>query len=375
MPEAAKKRVRPAEKITTANRFSELQGLHPPDPDPPDPPDAAAAPPLAVWEDWLTRPDKYREVRFQSPFEVNHIAKSVEHRLIKLDGTLAGVPARFLLDSGASHSYVSQSFVTRNKLSEASADDGEHSVRLSVTLADGTIKRSGGVLSAVSVRISSYSDHLDLAVTELSSAYDAILGMAWLTHYNPVIDWRAGTISFSKGLEEHVLQPAQSPSPTTKPRSAACLNTISSKQLTKQARKGLIEYAIAVYPNIIHDAIALHSISSSSSTPTASHDPLEEVRQQVLQLFRDVFPDELPAGLPPSREVDHRIELVPGSSPPSRPTFRLSERELVELKKQLEELVKAGFIRPSKSPFGAPILFVKKKDGTMRMCIDYRTAP
>ena len=80
----------------------------------------------------------------------------------------------------------------------------------------------------------------------------------------------------------------------------------------------------------------------------------------------------LPAGLPPSREVDHKIELVPGSRPTSRPTFRMSASELAELKKQLEELVKAGFIQPSKSPFGAPILFVKKKDGTMRMCVDYR---
>ena len=96
------------------------------------------------------------------------------------------------------------------------------------------------------------------------------------------------------------------------------------------------------------------------------------MRREVLSKYKHVFPDELPAGLPPSREVDHKIELIPGSTPPSRPTFRLSEKELVELKKQLEELVKAGFIRPSKSPFGAPILFVKKKDGTMRMCVDYR---
>ena len=93
---------------------------------------------------------------------------------------------------------------------------------------------------------------------------------------------------------------------------------------------------------------------------------------RLLKSYRDVFPDELPPGLPPSREVDHRIELTPGAVPPSRPTFRLSATELVELKKQLEELVKAGFIQPSKSPFGAPILFVKKKDGTMRMCVDYR---
>lgn len=104
----------------------------------------------------------------------------------------------------------------------------------------------------------------------------------------------------------------------------------------------------------------------------AAGDSLDSIRRATLQRFRDVFPDELPAGLPPSREVDHRIELVPGAKPPSRPTFRLSQTELDELKQQLAELTKAGFIQPSKSPFGAPILFVKKKDGTMRMCVDYR---
>ncbi len=92
----------------------------------------------------------------------------------------------------------------------------------------------------------------------------------------------------------------------------------------------------------------------------------------MLKQYADVFPAELPAGLPPARDVDHRIELVPGSTPQSRPTFRLSGKELEELKKQLTELTAAGFIQPSKSPFGAPILFVKKKDGTMRMCVDYR---
>ena len=105
------------------------------------------------------------------------------------------------------------------------------------------------------------------------------------------------------------------------------------------------------------------------SAPDPNLDP---VRHRVLAPYADVFPDDLPPGLPPSREIDHRIELVPGATPPSRPTYRLSAAELTELKKQLAELSAAGFIRPSKSPFGAPILFVKKKDGSMRMCVDYR---
>ena len=125
----------------------------------------------------------------------------------------------------------------------------------------------------------------------------------------------------------------------------------------------------------IHDALSRgHRVSAAelSAAVHAESDELASARNATLAAYRDVFPDALPDGLPPSREVDHRIELVPGSSPPSRPTIRLSATELVELKKQLTNCRSAGFIQPCKSPFGAPILFVKKKDGTMRMCVDYR---
>ena len=92
----------------------------------------------------------------------------------------------------------------------------------------------------------------------------------------------------------------------------------------------------------------------------------------LLRSYEDVFPDALPLGLPPAREVDHAIELEPGAPPPSRPTYRMSFQELEELERQLREYVGNGWIRPSQSPYGAPILFVKKKDGTTRMCTDYR---
>ncbi|KAA3487887.1 reverse transcriptase [Gossypium australe] len=87
--------------------------------------------------------------------------------------------------------------------------------------------------------------------------------------------------------------------------------------------------------------------------------------------FSDVFPQELP-GLPPVREVEFGIELLPGTTPISIALYRMAPTELKELKSQLQELTDRGFARPSFSPWGAPVLFVKKKDGTMRMCIDYR---
>ena len=91
----------------------------------------------------------------------------------------------------------------------------------------------------------------------------------------------------------------------------------------------------------------------------------------VVKDFSDVFPKELP-GIPPEREVDLSIEILAGTTPTSRAPYKMAPTELKELKIQLQELLDKGFIRPSVSPWGAPVLFVKKKDGTLRMCIDYR---
>jgi hypothetical protein len=88
--------------------------------------------------------------------------------------------------------------------------------------------------------------------------------------------------------------------------------------------------------------------------------------------FPDVFPGELP-GMPPDREVEFVIDLLPGTAPISKRPYRMSVEELKELKKQLTELQEAGYIRPSSSPWGAPVLFVQKKDGSQRMCVDYRS--
>ena len=87
--------------------------------------------------------------------------------------------------------------------------------------------------------------------------------------------------------------------------------------------------------------------------------------------FPEVFPEDLP-GLPPTRQVEFQIELVPGAAPVARAPYRLAPSEMQELSNQLQELLDKGFIRPSSSPWGAPVLFVKKKDGSFRMCIDYR---
>ena len=104
-----------------------------------------------------------------------------------------------------------------------------------------------------------------------------------------------------------------------------------------------------------------------------------DTRKEVLKLddipivreFLDVFPKDL-SGIPVDREIEFSIDLLPGTSRISKALYQMAPTELKELKEQLQELLDKGYIRPSASPWGAPILFVRKKDGTMRLCIDYR---
>jgi hypothetical protein len=97
---------------------------------------------------------------------------------------------------------------------------------------------------------------------------------------------------------------------------------------------------------------------------------LNEIR--VVQEYPIIFPEDLP-GMPPDRDIEFIIELLPGMPPISKRPYRMPINELVELKKQIAEVQSKGFNRPSSSPWGAPVLFVEKKDGTQQMCMDYRS--
>ena len=105
-----------------------------------------------------------------------------------------------------------------------------------------------------------------------------------------------------------------------------------------------------------------------------SEKPSEEKQLEDIPIVRDfseVFPEDLP-GLPPPRQVEFRIDLTPGAAPIAWAPYRLAPLEKQEISNQLQELLDKGFIRPSFSPWGVPVLFVKKKNGTFRMCIDYQ---
>ena len=300
--------------------------------------------------------------------------------MIKINGFVNHQPAVILVDCGGSSNFVSTEFVRRHSshiITEPSRDGS------TVALADGT-QRDTSVAKGAKIRIGSYSEEFDLVVCPLVG-YDVIFGMPWLSKYNPHIDWRQHRITFT---DEHQQQQSfvgvassssrsnSSVNSCTQPRSRG-VTLITAQEVRRASKRAELVSAYVVFTDtgehrdVDVNNLAL-SVNSAVEQRSEESSSLTTASTAVLREYSDVFPSALPAGLPPSREVDHEIELLPGSVPPSRPTYRQSASELAELKSQLAELLEHGFIQPSKSPYGAPVLFVKKKDGTTRMCIDYR---
>ncbi|KAJ9538736.1 hypothetical protein OSB04_031469 [Centaurea solstitialis] len=173
--------------------------------------------------------------------------------------------------------------------------------------------------------------------------FDVILGIDWLTKHRAFIDCEAKQVIFGdKNKPDFVFQGSQPK------REAKIISVLKAQKLFSHGCEGYLAY--------------VKDTSAEERSPES---------QPVVREFLDVFPDELP-GVPPIREVEFTIDLIPGSEPISKAPYRMAPVELLELKEQLQELLDRGFIRPSVSPWGAPVLFVKKKDGSMRLCIDYR---
>nr|GEY78708.1 hypothetical protein [Tanacetum cinerariifolium] len=131
-----------------------------------------------------------------------------------------------------------------------------------------------------------------------------------------------------------------------------------------------LEARVAVHGLVVKGChVFLANISSTKDEDKSKGKRLEDV--PVVREFPKVFPEDLP-GIPPTQQVEFRIDLVPGVVPVAQAPYRLAPSEMKELADKLQELTDKGFIRPSSSPWGVPVLFVKKKDGLFRMCIDYR---
>ena len=277
--------------------------------------------------------------------------------LLILQGTCAGHPANILVDSGASMDFINHRYMAKHRLPKTKEDPHGR-----VTLADGSV-RPCTQISDNTVTLSGYQTSCHLHVTDLGP-HDLILGQPWLQSNNPDIDWAQRTLRPRIQGPERPTQIIVAPS-SEAPRTTSSkdIPVISSLQASRALRHGASGYLALVRTAETTTA----ETTTVTPAPQTSHAQLQE----VLNRHQGVF-QPLPSKLPPRRDVDHHIDLEPGGAQPYQGIYRMSPLELGELRKQLDDLLEKGFIKPSKSPFGAPILFVHKKDGGLRMCIDYR---
>ncbi|GJU39626.1 putative reverse transcriptase domain-containing protein [Tanacetum coccineum] len=242
-----------------------------------------------------------------------------------------------LFDTGATHSVISTKFASCLTMTPVPLD---HVLCISTPMKDSA--RITHVYRDLPLQFNDKIRSVNALPLDMCE-FDIILGMDWLSAHHATIDCHSRRVIFGNIHTPEFIYHGSLPG-----KSMKIISALEARTLLSHGCEGFLAN--------IHD---------TTSDVSSIHD------QPIVSEFQDVFPEELP-GIPPIRDVEFNIELIPGAEPISKAPYRMAPIELKELKDQLQELLERGFIRPSVSPWGAPVLFVKKKDGSMRLCIDYR---
>ncbi|XP_073119841.1 uncharacterized protein [Henckelia pumila] len=244
-----------------------------------------------------------------------------------------------LLDSEATHSFISQEFVRRVGIIPEDAVTG-----YDVTFPSGEILTTSSVLNGVELELQGNMIRADLVVLPMSG-FDLILGMDWLSVNEASIDFRRRPVLVNpSGGDSFIFLAAQSSG------DSHVISYVRAKKLLHKGCQGFLASLV----------VAADEPSSKSIADV-----------EIICEFPDVFPDDV-VGIPPVREVKFNIDLMSGTVPISKAPYRLAPTEMKDLRDQIQELLEKSFIRPSVTPWGAPVLFVKKKDSIMRSLEEHR---
>ncbi|XP_012859014.1 PREDICTED: uncharacterized protein LOC105978142 [Erythranthe guttata] len=265
--------------------------------------------------------------------------------LMYVEARINGTPAKVMVDTGATHNFITEDETKRYGLRWTRRDGWLKAVNAKA-------QSVNGVARDAELHLGTWKGQVDLSVAPMDD-FKVVLGMDFfrkvmaipIACFNSVCILEKGTpcmVSAINGTtKEEITQPRQ----------------LSAMQVAKGVRRGEPTFLATL---------------KEESPPIKKEEDVAPIIQTVLKANQDVMPPNLPNKLPPRREVDHAIEFELGAKPPAMAPYRMSPPELEELRKQLNELVETGKIRPSKAPYGAPVLFQKKHDGSLRMCVDYR---
>ncbi|GKB30892.1 putative reverse transcriptase domain-containing protein, partial [Tanacetum coccineum] len=255
--------------------------------------------------------------------------------------------ASILFDTGADRSFVSTTFSSRIVITPTALDHD-----YDVELADGRIVGLNTIIRGCTLNLLNHPFNIDLMPVELGS-FDVIIGMDWLAKYHAVIICAEKIVRIPFGDEILIVRGDGSSN-----KHGTRLSIISCTKAQEYLAKGC--------------HVFLANITATKDEDKSKGKRLEDV--PVVREFPEVFPEDLP-GIPPTRQVEFRIDLVPGAAPVARAPYRLAPSEMKELAEQLQELTDKGFIRPSSSPWGAPVLFVKKKEMSFSLPVERNDEP
>ena len=276
--------------------------------------------------------------------EANWFSESIASikgsQLLIVRGTCEGIPIRALIDSGAAGNFIANHWIERNRSEIQSKLEPSES---NIQVVTGEVCRSEGSLRGAKVKLNAHEETLSAKIISMKN-YDVILGKPWLAKHNPYVDWREDRIDICKGND--------------------CL-TIRGEQhyVEVNTEIGLLE----VLSNSLSKDDTLVLVNAVTEQESEVVDPaVEELKSKFKEIFEPL------ANLPPKRNHDHAIELIEGAEPIAASPYRMSPKELEALRSELDKLMEYGFIRKSKSPWSSPVLFVRKKDNSLRLCVDYR---
>ncbi|GKD68921.1 putative reverse transcriptase domain-containing protein, partial [Tanacetum coccineum] len=251
--------------------------------------------------------------------------------------------ASILFDTGADRSFISSAFSSLIDIAHTPLENS-----YDVELADEKIVGVDTIMRGCTLNFLDHPFNIDLMPVELGS-FDVIIGMDWLRRCHAVIVCDEKLVRIPYGNETLIFCGDES-----NDGRESRLTIILCSKAQEYMAKGC--------------QIFLAQISAKKEEDKSEGKQIKDI--PIVRDFPEVFPDDLP-GLPPARPVEFQIDLILGAAPVARAPYRLESFEMKELSEQLQELSDKGFIRPSSSPWGAPILFVKKKDRSFRICIDY----
>ncbi|GJW23945.1 putative reverse transcriptase domain-containing protein [Tanacetum coccineum] len=269
-------------------------------------------------------------------YAVGHAGTNPDSNFVTGTFLLNNRYASILFDTGADRSFVSTAFSSQIDITPSTLDH-----YYDVELADGRIIGLNTILRGCTLNLLNHPFNINLMPVELGS-FDAIIGMDWLAKYQAIIVCAEKIVRIPWGNETLIVHGDGS-----NRGNETRLNIISCTKTQKYLLKGC--------------PIFLAHVTTKKAEDKSEEKRLEDV--PIVRDFPNVFPEDL-LGLPPTRQVEFQIDLVPGAAPVARAPYRLAPSEMKELSEQLQELSDKGFIRPSSSPWGSPVLFVKKKDGS-----------